>query len=136
MPRLMMEASMSANRFFSAHRTWEEWCGMILGIAILLSPWFTRRPDHGEVILNALGVGILVFGLAQLEYFALQRWEEAGAFVLGLWLICSPFVFDYTGADTLRYWHVVLGGLVAALAVLELWQDWSLSDQQLAEYGK
>ena len=77
---------MSINRFFNTHKTWEEWCGMILGIVILLSPWFTTRPDHAEVIVNALGVGILVFGLAQLEYFALQRWEEAGSFVLGIWL--------------------------------------------------
>jgi hypothetical protein len=132
----MMEASMSINRFFNAHRTWEEWCGMTLGILVLLSPWFTTRPDHSEVVLNALGVGILVFGLAQLEYFALQRWEEAGAFVLGIWLVCSPFIFDYAGADALRSWHFVLGGLVAALALLELWQDWSLSDQELAEHGK
>ena len=127
---------MSINRFFNAHRTWEEWCGMTLGILVLLSPWFTRRPDHSEVIFNAVGVGVLVFCLAQLEYFALQRWEEAGAFVLGIWLICSPFIFDYAGADALRYWHFALGGLVAALALLELWQDWSLSDQELAEHGK
>jgi SPW repeat len=131
-----MEASMSINRFFNTHRTWEEWCGMILGIVILLSPWFTTRPEHGEVIINAMGVGILVFGLAQLEYLALQRWEEAGSFVLGVWLICSPFIFDYAGADPLRYWHFVLGALVAALAALELWQDWMRSDQELAEHGK
>ena len=24
---------MSMTRFFSTHRTWEEWCGMTLGIA-------------------------------------------------------------------------------------------------------
>jgi SPW repeat len=131
-----MEASMSINRFFNTHRTWEEWCGMILGIVILLSPWFTTRPEHGEVIINAMGVGILVFGLAQLEYLVLQRWEEAGSFVLGVWLICSPFIFDYAGAEPLRYWHFVLGALVAALAALELWQDWMLSDQELAEHGK
>ena len=127
---------MSINRFFGAHRTWEEWCGMILGIMILLSPWFGARPDHSEVVINALAVGILVFGLAQLEYLALQRWEEAGSLVMGIWLICSPFVFDYAGADQLRTWHIVLGALVAALAALELWQDWTLSDQQLAERGK
>lgn len=127
---------MSINRFLSAHRTWEEWCGMILGIMILLSPWFATRPDHGSVIVNALAVGILVFGLAQLEYLALQRWEEAGSVVVGIWLICSPFIFDYAGADQLRIWHIVLGALVAALAALELWQDWPLSDQELAEHGK
>jgi hypothetical protein len=127
---------MSMTRFFSTHRTWEEWCGMTLGIAILLSPWFSTRPDHSEVVVNAMIVGILVFGLAQLEYFSLQRWEEAGAFVLGLWLIVSPFIFDYAGAGTLQSWHFVLGGLVTVLAVLELWQDWPLSDQELAQRSK
>lgn len=127
---------MSINRFFGAHRTWEDWCGMILGILVMLSPWFTKRPDHNEVILNAVGVGILVFCLVQLEYFALQRWEEVGALVLGVWLICSPFTFDYAGADMLRYWHFALGGLIAALALLELWQDWSFSDRELAERGR
>ena len=127
---------MSITRFFSIHRTWEEWCGMALGIVILLSPWFAAPPEHGDVVANALIVGILVFGLAQLEYLSLQRWEEAGAFVLGIWLIASPFIFDYTGADALRTWHFVLGGLVVVLAVLELWQDWFLTDQELEQHGK
>ena len=30
------------------------------------------------MILNTFVVGMLVFGLAQLEYVALQRWEEVG----------------------------------------------------------
>lgn len=127
---------MSVVRFFTTHRTWEEWCGMALGILILLSPWFTSQPDHSAVVVNALIIGILVFGLAQLEYLSLQRWEEAGAFVLGTWLFISPFIFDYSGAETLRSWHFVLGGLVVALAVLQLWQDWLLSDQDLARHGK
>lgn len=123
---------MSVGRFFRTHRTWEEWCGMILGIVILLSPWVTRWPDHREVFVNALVVGILVFGLAQFEYVSLKRWEEAGSIVLGFWLICSPFIFDYAGAEQLRYWHFGLGALVAALAALELWQDRRLSDSELA----
>jgi hypothetical protein len=127
---------MSIARFFSIHRTWEEWCGMALGAMIVLSPWFGERPDDGAVILNALLVGVLVFGLAQLEYLSLQRWEEAGSFVLGVWLIASPFIFDYGAVDTLRAWHIVLGASVVALAVLELWQDWMLSDQDMAHYGK
>lgn len=127
---------MSFSRFFTTHRSWEEWCGMALGVMVVLSPWFTTMPDHGAVVINALIVGILIFGLSQLEYFSLQRWEEAGSFVLGMWLIASPFMFDYKGAEALQTWHYVLGALVAALAVLELWQDWLLSDQDLAQYGK
>jgi hypothetical protein len=77
---------------------------------------------------------MLVFGLAQLEYVALQRWEEVGEIALGLWLAASPFMFGYAGDDMLRAWHIALGGIVALLGALQLWQDWRLSDQDLANH--
>jgi len=52
-----------------------------------------------------------------------------------LWLIASPFVFGYADAGTLRYWHFVLGFAVVLLAVLELRQDWELSDDELAHHS-
>src|SRR6266550_4101138 len=71
--------TMSDFRYFSTHRTWEDWCGMLLGVLIMLSPWFPTQTSHelvdavrGTVIINTITVGILVFGLAQLEYLALQ----------------------------------------------------------------
>ena len=94
---------MSNFRFLDTHRTWEDWCGMLLGLLIALSPWFPNEPDHGTdaergfVILNAFTIGILVFGLAQLEYVALQRWEEVAELLAGLWLIASPYVLGYSG---------------------------------------
>jgi hypothetical protein len=109
---------------------------MTLGVMIVLSPWFGERPEHGFAVINALCVGLLVFILAQLEYMTLRRWEETGAFLLGVWLMVSPFVLDYAGVDTLRAWHIVLGAAVAVLAALELWQDWTLSEEDLARYGK
>jgi hypothetical protein len=93
---------MSDFRFFHTHRTWEDWCGMLFGVLIVLSPWFLTQTSHELVnvdptfvILNTVTVGILVFGLAQLEYVALQRWEEVCEILLGLWLIVSPYVFGY-----------------------------------------
>ena len=63
----------------------------------------------------------------------LQRWEEAGEIACGLWLIVSPFIFGYAEAGALSYWHFVLGAaIVVLLAVLELWQNWKLSDEQAA----
>src|SRR5438552_14338133 len=129
---------MSDFRFFSTHRPWEDWFGMLLGVLIVVSPWFPLQPAHevmdGErsvIILNTFVVGMLVFGLAQLEYVALQRWEEVGEIILGMWLIASPFLFGYSGDQMLQVWHAILGGLVALLGVLELWQDWKLSDNEL-----
>ena len=123
---------MSGFRFFKLHRPWEDWFGMLLGVLIVVSPWFPMQAsqeavdaERSAMILNTFVVGMLVFGLAQLEYVALQRWEEVGEIVLGLWLIVSPFVFGYSDDAKLQIWHAILGGLVvlagraAALAGLE-----------------
>ena len=134
---------MSDFRFFHTHRTWEDWGGMLLGVLIVLSPWFPTQTGHevvdaerSFVILNTITIGILVFGLAQLEYVALQRWEEVAAIVLGLWLIASPYLFGYSGDGLLRFYHSSFGGLVVLLAALQLWQDWDLSDQDLLKHGQ
>ena len=129
-------------RSLTTHRTWEDWCGMLLGVLIVLSPWFPNPAGHevvdaerSFVILNTFTIGILVFGLAQLEYVALQRWEEVAEILAGLWLIASPYIFGYSDDGLLRFWHSSLGALVVLLAALQLWQDWKLSDQELAKYN-
>lgn len=134
---------MSDFRFFGIHRTWEDWLGMLLGVLIMLSPWFPTQTGHDVVdaqrsivIVNTATVGILVFGLAQLEFFALQRWEELAAILLALWLIISPYVFGYHGDGLLRFYHSTFGGLVLLLATLQLWQDWDLNDQDLLKHGR
>jgi hypothetical protein len=132
---------MSSFRFFNTHRSWEDWFGMLLGVLIVVSPWFPLQPanevmyaERSIMVLNTFVVGMLVFGLAQLEYVALQRWEEVAEIILGLWLIASPLIFHYSGDDFLRAWHAVLGGIVVVLGALQLWQDWRLSDQELANH--
>jgi len=134
---------MSDFRFFRTHRPWEDWFGMLLGVLIMVSPWFPMSANHEVVdtgrsylILNTFVVGMLVLGLAQLEYVALQRWEEAAAVVLGLWLIASPFMFGYSADHILTVWHAILGGLTVLLGALQLWQDWKLSDQELAKHSQ
>ncbi|MDI1266295.1 MAG: SPW repeat protein [bacterium] len=131
---------MSGFSFFKTHRTWEDWLGMLLGVLIVVSPWFpfsyhdTMDAERSTMILNTFVVGMLVFGLAQLEYVALQRWEEIAEVGLGAWLIVSPLVFGYSGDETLRVWHALLGALVVVLGALQLWQDWRLSDRELANH--
>ena len=132
---------MSYFRFFKTHRTWEDWCGMGFGVLIALSPWFAVQTGHefahanpALVILNTVLVGILVLGLAQLEYAALQRWEEVAEIILGVWLISSPYVLGYFDEGLLRIWHLTLGVLVVLLAALQLWQDWNLSNHEMLNH--
>jgi len=116
---------------------------MLLGVLIVLSPWFPTPAGHevidaerSYVILNTFTIGILVFGLAQLEYVALQRWEEVAEILAGLWLIASPYIFGYSDDGMLRFWHTSLGVLVVLLAALQLWQDWGLKDEDMLKHGQ
>lgn len=133
---------MSDVNFLDQHRTWEDWCGMLLGLLVALTPWFPTQQgevaDAGRsvVILNTVMVGLIVFGLAQLEYVSLQRWEQVGGIIAGLWLILSPYVFGYHGDGLLRFYHSAFGALVVLLSTLQLWQDWELSDQDMLKHGQ
>ena len=133
---------MSDFRFLYAHRTWEDWCGMLVGALIVASPWFPIQDDVAVTgisrlaLANAIIVGLVVFGLGQLEYVALQRWEEILTIVIGLWLIVSPYFLGYSGAGFLRVYHTSLGSVVVLLGVLQLWQDWELNDRDMAKHGQ
>ena len=88
------------------------------------------------VATNAAIVGILLLALGASEFLDLRRWEEGLETACGLWLIASPFIFGYADTGALaRYWHFVLGAVVVVLAVLELRQDWKLSDAELAQHS-
>ncbi|WP_441497315.1 SPW repeat protein [Bradyrhizobium sp. 2TAF36] len=138
---LLEEGTMSDFSFIKTHRTWEDWCGMLLGALIVASPWFPIQ-DHSSIverqtmILNTVAIGLVVFGLSQLEYVALQRWQEVATILVGLWLIVSPYVFGYSGEGFLRIYHTSLGAVAVILGVLQLWQDWDLSDQDMLKHGQ
>ena len=123
-------------RFFNVHRTWEDWLGMGVAVLIGLSPWLADQQGDQSVMLNAVFVGAVALVLAELEVVDLHRWQEIGEIACGLWLAASPFVLGYANAGDLRYWHFALGAGVVLLAALELWQDWKLTDRELAQHGK
>ncbi len=127
---------MASIRFFNVHRAWEDWFGMVLGVVIGLSPWIAGRPEGELPMLNAIAVGAAVLLLAETELVDLHRWEESLALLCGVWLIASPFAFGYAEAGGLAAWHFALGGIVVLLAAVELWQDWTLTDEQLIQHGR
>ncbi len=82
-----------------------------------------------------VGIGVVVVLLAEIGMIGLVRSAEYGELACGLGLAACPFVMGYADDGELRFWHFGLGGLVAALAALQLWQDWSLSDSELAAHA-
>jgi hypothetical protein len=120
---------MAMRQTFSGHRAWEDWASMGLGLLIVISPWLAQTPDNQVATVNAMTIGALVIFVGALELQFVRRWEEWGEFGLGVWLVISPWVLGYSALGTLTAMHVIFGVLVAALALLELWQDGGLTDQ-------
>jgi hypothetical protein len=108
---------------------------MLLGVVVVLSPMFAAQSESTAIAMNAGVIGAAIFCLAAFELIDLRRWEETLELLCGVWLIASPFVFGYVGDATLMVWHLALGAIIALLAILELWQDWSSSDRDLATHG-
>jgi len=106
-----------------AHREWQDWLGVVLGVLILVSPFMVEERVAGMAILNAVVVGLVVTINSQFEILGPTVWEEIVNAACGVWMIASPLVFGYSGTGQVRLWHFVLGALIAAVAAIELWQD-------------
>jgi hypothetical protein len=110
-------------KFRTSHRTWEDWLGIFLGIAIALAPWVVVETANEPAVINAAVVGFAAMILAELDLISFRRWSEVGQIVCGAWVAVSPFIFGYSGSGALRAWHFAAGALVALLGVLKLWQS-------------
>lgn len=125
---------MAGVRVFGFHRSWEDWLTMALGAVTAASPWFAGAGEPWIVAWNTVLIGVIVILLGVAEFYYLELWEEGAQIICGLWLIASPFNIGYGGA--LRAWHVGLGAAVILLAIVELVQDWPLTDEQRVRHGK
>src|SRR4051794_34712787 len=46
MPLFQGRSTMSDFGFLTKHRSWEDWLGMLLGVLIVVSPWFPLQGNH------------------------------------------------------------------------------------------
>ena len=102
---------------------WQDLLGMGLGVVILLSPAIAPDEFRISTVLNAAVVGIIVMAVSEFELAGHRVREEATNGAAGLWLMASPFVFGYGAAGVLRFWHFVIGALVAILSIVEFLQE-------------
>jgi len=101
-------------------KQWEDWTSWALGIWLLLSPWTLWFEKDATAMHNALVVGLLIILAELLELSIFRDWEEWINVALGAWLIVSPWALGTSDAAA-RINFIVVGVLVLALAVHELW---------------
>ena len=122
---------MVKSKFLSEHKSWEDMATLFLGFVLMISPWIVSQTTSGDAIANAGIIGFFLILLAGFEMSRLHRWEEVAALLLGLWMIVSPYVLGYEALTPLATVHQATGALVSVLAVLQLWQDWGYTDDEL-----
>lgn len=92
---------------------------LLLGMILFFSPWlFDLSTGAQWQTASIIGILIAVLSIAALAAFAV--WEEWLNLVAGLTLIVSPWLLDFQNSDAMTI-DVTIGGIVAALATVELW---------------
>jgi len=92
---------------------------LILGMIVFFSPWlFGLSAGAQWQTASITGLFIAALSIAALAAFAL--WEEWLNLTAGLTLIVSPWLLEFQNSDAMII-DVVIGGIVAALAALEVW---------------
>jgi hypothetical protein len=104
----------------NSNREWNDWLGILFGIATALAPWIVEEVSNSPAIVNAAIAGLIIMLLAEADLVNFRRWIEASQLACGIWVAASPFVFAYAESGSLRFWHFVLGLAVAGLSIFEL----------------
>lgn len=99
-------------------KRWQDWANLLLGICLLLSPmalgfWNTEPTAAGNAWL--LGAAIVVF--ASFAVNMPQVWEEATNVLLGIWLMVSPWVLDFSAHTAASASTMLIGLLVTIFAL-------------------
>ena len=109
-----------ALRKFSFSKEWQDWCNLLLGIWLCLSPWVLQFSDDREATDNAVAVGFLIIVAEVFTFSVLRVVEEWINIVLGIWLVVSVWALEIT-TSAAKVNLVVSGLLIALLALYEIW---------------
>jgi len=94
---------------------------VVLGLCLVLAPWFLGFTGEMAATRNAWIVGAAIALIALGALFAFQEWEEWANLALGIWAILAPWFLGFATVAAAGYAHVVIGLIVGALAALDLW---------------
>jgi hypothetical protein len=105
----------------------QDWINLVLAVVLFVSPWAFGFAGETGAAWNAWICGIVIAVLAVLALVKFAEWEEWIAAALGVWLIISPWVLGFAAMATALWTHIVLGVVIAALAV---WRGWQVHQGQ------
>lgn len=114
-------------------RRWPDFINLVLGLALLCSPFALHFADRPAALWNAVACGVIIGAIAVAGIVSYQPWKEGAALLVGLWLILSPWILGYVGAAVPTWTDLLFGVWTAVFALLEftLMQLWLIRAHSL-----
>ena len=88
---------------------WQDPINAILGIWLIISPWALGFSGETAAMTNFVIVGILLLLVSLAATYAAKPWEEWAEFVLGIWMLISPWIVRYSTVSSAKTDAVVIG---------------------------
>ena len=102
---------------------------VLLALFLIGTPWlFAYTNADARIDIWASGAAIAVVSVA--TFVAFSNWEEWVIFLLGVWLIVSPWALGFAHTKAMHY-SIGIGAVVAFLAALELWLVYDASKRRV-----
>ena len=105
---------------FSPPKQWEDWSNWLMGRWLCLSPWVLHFDYEHTETATAVTTGALLILAEVVTLSVFRAWEEWVNVALGIWLIVCSWVL-HIGSPAARANFVIVGLLVTALALYEVW---------------
>lgn len=92
---------------------WMSGLNIVLGIWVIVSPWVLNFTTGASKVNSVIfGAAIIVFGLIR-EAAPRLNWSSWINFLVGIWLVISPFILQLNGAAA--YWNLIIIGAIVAI---------------------
>lgn len=108
---------------FKRIKHWQDVVSIVVGLWLIASPWVLGIQGPLQAIGDMVVIGIILVAFALTEMFLPESWEEWSEVVLGLWLIGSPWVLEFTNVTAATRNVIASGAVVAVLGVWVLLTD-------------
>ena len=96
----------------------QDWTHVVLGSWVLLSPWVLKlTAAQGFAAWGTSLLGAALLALAAPRLLGPKAWEEATTTLLGLTLLVSPWLLDFTGQTAPTLSAVIAGMLAVSIGV-------------------
>jgi membrane-bound ClpP family serine protease len=92
---------------------WMSGLDIVLGVWILISPWVLNFSTSASKVNSTIfGAAIIIFGLIR-EAAPRLNWSSWINFLVGIWLVVSPFILQLNGAAA--YLNLIIVGAIVTI---------------------